>query len=1164
MGTNRDNFSEETKRIAAGRVGYRCSFPKCPNSTIGASMENPKKTSRTGVAAHICAAAEGGPRYDKNMTEAARKSVENCIWLCQTHAKLIDTDTSTYSVEVLRRWKADAEKNASMALANGDYFSEYYKHNGDNLAVIEQLFNDMIIKGQYDQLNTMLSQYKTTLSEHYEEFVVRYKIIYDVYCNRSQLKHHLDSYCALTSKTGIDSLVELFISFHLTAELERIIEFCSSEPLVNYAKMAVTGELETVIRVPIGRTVTLELPESIGVVISKYITNYIIQQRIIGAADASGEKYIVHSEEFYYSAIAAAYELSYSMFYGIGTFEDIVVGKDFAFLKNNIDKILLLDASLQEYIWVQILLFVSERPDFFDTYYLHCPLALRSSLTIQRTKFFCDITTDITSVDLDGLKEYTSLSGDATLLDMYLSTIEPYAATTFLDEHGYLYRQNSIFLKRKFALSSDIPQEEILATLNRYRSVHENSFTFHLLLAKYSPSEQRANELHWMREHLTQMNGPDIEDYIRFLHANHYWSDLKSLSEIQLPNEYTFAIAHYLLDSNDDDIIMYSLSLHRKLLDLGWNQRGLNFNLGSILKHIGHVEEAKKHFQNEYDQYQSVQALKELIQLRYELNEFATDTYFDQLRKCIDAQAQNLVAVIYMKLRNYYSARKYFLRSLMLQETDNPSFNGFFQATTHLPQISEDTIGANMFCMLRSKKSSLCIAIHDEDILDGIESPKHLAKFMHFSVQDPIVTPLMFSCQGETVLWNDEPYIIEEVLSVNDAIVRYYFSTAREQQGMKAIYFSEAEDLVAQMTAILKESSDAMDEQIDDYNQLELRLPLSYFANALGKSMLSTCEFLAFGNREKIRNNLASVDPSEWKPVFILAYDAIVYIAHLGCSASTLHDVSLACAPQVRNRLLNDINEELTSLTNGNHMASMVYSAGKLSIIEQTPHARRDRNAILTKMKALVSSISVCSNLRDYSSRNETMKVQIDSILSENRLFCESGTLEAAKNTPNAILVTDDQFLYAMANTEGISNVGLMGFFSGIDLKWEALLRISKKLKEMNFANYLPIQYYQHIVDQMLKDESGHEAAWAEIQNWLISDTDAAPTRHHEDIVSSLYHEVYTRNLSYLNPDDILGKIVRTIYLTRNTNFIQNCLNNMVLSFGAETETQDDSSEIQM
>lgn len=593
MGTNRDNFSEETKRIAAGRVGYRCSFPKCPNSTIGASMENPKKTSRTGVAAHICAAAEGGPRYDKNMTEAARKSVENCIWLCQTHAKLIDTDTSTYSVEVLRRWKADAEKNASMALANGDYFSEYYKHNGDNLAVIEQLFNDMIINGQYDQLNTMLSQYKTTLSEHYEEFVVRYKIIYDVYCNRSQLKHHLDSYCALASKTGIDSLVELFMSFHLTAELERIIEFCSSEPLVNYAKMAVTGELEKVIRVPIGSTVTLELPESIGVVISKYITNYIVQQRIIGAADASGEKYIVHSEEFYYSAIAAAYELNYSVLYGIGTFDDIFAGKNCTFLKNNIDKIMLLDISLQEYIWVQLLLFLSDKRSHFETYYLQCPFSLRSSLTIQRAKFLCDITTEITSVDLDDLKEYTSHSGDATLLDLYLSRIVPENALAFLNEHGYLYRQNSIFLQRKFALSPGVPQEEKLTILNRYYSVYENDFTFHLLLAQYGPSDQRANELHWMREHLTQMSSPDIEEYIRFLHTNQYWSELKYLSEKQLPNEYAFLIAHYLLGSNDDDIIMHSLSLHRKLLDSGWNQRGLNFNLGSILKHIGHVEEAK-------------------------------------------------------------------------------------------------------------------------------------------------------------------------------------------------------------------------------------------------------------------------------------------------------------------------------------------------------------------------------------------------------------------------------------------------------------------------------------------------------------------------------------------------------------------------------------------
>ena len=44
--------------------------------TIGASQEKADKPSRTGVAAHICAAAEGGPRYDPNMTPEERKQLD--------------------------------------------------------------------------------------------------------------------------------------------------------------------------------------------------------------------------------------------------------------------------------------------------------------------------------------------------------------------------------------------------------------------------------------------------------------------------------------------------------------------------------------------------------------------------------------------------------------------------------------------------------------------------------------------------------------------------------------------------------------------------------------------------------------------------------------------------------------------------------------------------------------------------------------------------------------------------------------------------------------------------------------------------------------------------------------------------------------------------------
>ena len=72
----------------------------------------PDKVTNIGVAAHICAAAKGGPRYDASMTPEERKSPENGIWLCQSCSKLIDTDTSRYPKALLQSWKQLAEQTA--------------------------------------------------------------------------------------------------------------------------------------------------------------------------------------------------------------------------------------------------------------------------------------------------------------------------------------------------------------------------------------------------------------------------------------------------------------------------------------------------------------------------------------------------------------------------------------------------------------------------------------------------------------------------------------------------------------------------------------------------------------------------------------------------------------------------------------------------------------------------------------------------------------------------------------------------------------------------------------------------------------------------------------------------------------------------------------------
>lgn len=107
----RDDFAMDVKDLLAKRVGMRCSKPHCGQVTCG-PQEDPNKALNVGVAAHIAAASEGGPRYDPSMTPEERSSPENGIWLCQTHAKLVDNDPLHYPSELLHEWKRLAEQAA--------------------------------------------------------------------------------------------------------------------------------------------------------------------------------------------------------------------------------------------------------------------------------------------------------------------------------------------------------------------------------------------------------------------------------------------------------------------------------------------------------------------------------------------------------------------------------------------------------------------------------------------------------------------------------------------------------------------------------------------------------------------------------------------------------------------------------------------------------------------------------------------------------------------------------------------------------------------------------------------------------------------------------------------------------------------------------------------
>jgi hypothetical protein len=103
---NRDDFSQATKNRLAKQARYHCSNPSC-RALTSAPTSDGRKEMNIGVAAHICAAAPGpgARRYRADMTPDQRKSPENGIWLCQDHAKAIDSDDPAFSEEVLHGWK---------------------------------------------------------------------------------------------------------------------------------------------------------------------------------------------------------------------------------------------------------------------------------------------------------------------------------------------------------------------------------------------------------------------------------------------------------------------------------------------------------------------------------------------------------------------------------------------------------------------------------------------------------------------------------------------------------------------------------------------------------------------------------------------------------------------------------------------------------------------------------------------------------------------------------------------------------------------------------------------------------------------------------------------------------------------------------------------------
>jgi hypothetical protein len=109
-----DDFPPWVKLKLANQVNGHCS--RCRVATRGPHSSDDAKDVNLGVAAHICAASEGGARYDARQSSKQRQAPANGIHLCSNCASHVDRDLVEFTVERLHALKKEAMKRARAEL----------------------------------------------------------------------------------------------------------------------------------------------------------------------------------------------------------------------------------------------------------------------------------------------------------------------------------------------------------------------------------------------------------------------------------------------------------------------------------------------------------------------------------------------------------------------------------------------------------------------------------------------------------------------------------------------------------------------------------------------------------------------------------------------------------------------------------------------------------------------------------------------------------------------------------------------------------------------------------------------------------------------------------------------------------------------------------------
>lgn len=1142
----RDDFFQNTKENAAKRVAYRCSL--CGKPTIGPSQENSSATSNTGVASHICAAAPGGPRFDPNMTPEQRRSIDNCIWMCQTHSRIIDTDVVKYPVDYLHKLKREAEEKAAQLNEGINAFDEYWSAHKNDIDKVSSSFEKFVSNGQFDLLRLILESYSDTASSEKKELFFRFHLIYDAYCARDLIDADLDAYVNNTDKSGVDKIIEHFIALELISAIEKLVPFCKDSSLLCLANKLISGDLQKIVTGQMENT----LKNSKGETIKEY-TLSLSSREHLRIRDESWKPARITSPKKYFSLLGASVNLQNKI-----AAEGISIlngnyDEDYSNIIQNEPIINQLDYGLQIVFWQTVLEFVRPSKDEFEKIWSKMPESVSNEATIQDIRWAFQIDHDFDKINVEDLVLY-SREGSINLLMMYLSHCCRDARIAFLEEHKFLLKRDSAFL---YEYIENTDEQNKLKMVQDYSEYYNDDFLFQCIKYDYSSIEEKQEILSWLLDNDDKCLSPHLGLYIAILGENNQWNKLFEIEKIAATNSITFLIANTIARTNNSESLSKALPLYKKLIERGWQEKGLYFNYAVALANLGKSEEAKVFFAEEADHYNDVKALRDLLQLRIETNAVVDDKYLNDAKSILTADFQIVVARSYEALHNPVEERKYCLRTLLLDDKQKCLGPLFFQ---HLDEKDDkiDAVEKNSVCVLKNDNEVVRVAIYETGILDGI-SPNQFGECTHHSIDDPVTSDLLYHHCDDSVVFCSKPYVIEDIIPVWRYLSQYSLRMIVLSENAIAIRGNTVEEAVTNLKKVLEESEKNTDNLLKTYNDSKIKPPVSIFAHSLGKKLIDTYEFLAFGNDAAILNDVSEITEKSKDNVFVLGLDTIVFLGLINFYDKLSATQKMICSTQVKNLIISEVDSEIKELNSKSTKGTLGLLNGRLRLSELDSDGKRKRHGYLSKLKAFANHI--CSS-ESYDFSDEK---GVWGDLFANRVEnAESGTIGLLQNTNGAILVSDDPFLTAVSHMNSIPHIGLSAFLTLQFNTPSELLQVSKALHSLNFANYMPFFWYEKISDLIY--ETNDKVGNQDLISWWASDSDDEPSDRHCNVVINLFRDTANHFGGEINHGHPLTRIAISHFLKLHPTFleehIKSFLDNMkVVIVPADNNCPDNKSE---